>query len=104
MKEVGAVVGNSSSGLVEVPSFGIPTLNIGDRQKGRLAAESVLNCDTDCESILAGLARVLSPEFIENASKSQNPYDKEGTAKSIFDVISTYPLKELDQKRFYDIQ
>ena len=104
MKEVGAVVGNSSSGLVEVPSFGIPTLNIGDRQKGRLAAESVLNCDTDCESILAGLARVLSPEFIENASKSQNPYDKEGTAKSIFDVISTYPLKELNQKHFYDIQ
>ncbi len=104
MKEVGAVVGNSSSGLVEVPSFGIPTLNIGDRQKGRLAAESVLNCDTDCESILAGLARVLSPEFIEIASKSQNPYDKEGTAKSIFDVISTYPLKELNQKHFYDIQ
>lgn len=104
MKEVGAVVGNSSSGLVEVPSFGIPTLNIGDRQKGRLAAESVLNCDTDCESILAGLARVLSPEFIEVASKSQNPYDKEGTAKSIFDVISTYPLKELNQKHFYDIQ
>lgn len=104
MKEVGAVVGNSSSGLVEVPSFGIPTLNIGDRQKGRLAAESVLNCDTDCESILAGLARVLSPEFIEVASKSQNPYDKEGTAKSIFDVISTYPLKELNQKHFYDIR
>lgn len=104
MKEVGAVVGNSSSGLVEVPSFGIPTLNIGDRQKGRLAAESVLNCDTDCESILAGLVRVLSPEFIEVASKSQNPYDKEGTAESIFDVISTYPLKELNQKHFYDIR
>lgn len=104
MKEVGAVVGNSSSGLVEVPSFGIPTLNIGDRQKGRLSAASVLNCDTDCESILAGLARVLSPEFIEVASKSQNPYDKEGTAKSIFEVISTYPLKELNQKHFYDIR
>ena len=104
MKEVGAVVGNSSSGLVEVPSFGIPTLNIGDRQKGRLAAESVLNCDTDCESILAGLARVLSPVFIEVASKSQNPYDKEGTAKSIFDVISTYPLEELNQKHFFDIR
>lgn len=103
MKEVGAVVGNSSSGLVEVPSFGIPTLNIGDRQKGRLAANSVLNCDTDCRSILAGLDCVLSPDFIEIASKTQNPYDKEGTAKAIFDVISTYPLNQLNQKHFYDI-
>lgn len=104
MKEVGAVVGNSSSGLVEVPSFGIPTLNIGDRQKGRLAAESVLNCDTDCESILVGFDRVLSPEFMKVAAKALNPYDKEGTAKSIFDVISTYPLEVLNQKHFYDIK
>lgn len=104
MKEVGAVVGNSSSGLVEVPSFGIPTLNIGDRQKGRLAADSVLNCDTDCESILTGLDRVLSPEFMGIASRTQNPYDKEGTAQAIFDVISTYPLFQLNQKIFYDIK
>jgi UDP-N-acetylglucosamine 2-epimerase (non-hydrolysing)/GDP/UDP-N,N'-diacetylbacillosamine 2-epimerase (hydrolysing) len=104
MKEVGAVVGNSSSGLVEVPSFGIPTLNIGDRQKGRLAADSVLNCNADSESILAGLDRVLSPDFIGIASKTQNPYDKEGTAQAIFDVISTYPLFQLNQKIFYDIK
>jgi len=104
MKEVGAVVGNSSSGLVEVPSFCIPTLNIGDRQKGRLAAESVLNCDTDCESILAGLDSVLSPEFSDTASHVLNPYDKEGTAQNIFDVISTYPLEELNQKHFFDIR
>jgi len=104
MKEVGAVVGNSSSGLVEVPSFCIPTLNIGDRQKGRMAAESVLNCDTDCESILAGLDSVLSPEFSDTASHVLNPYDKEGTAQNIFDVISTYPLEELNQKHFFDIR
>lgn len=103
MKEVGAVVGNSSSGLVEVPSFGIPTLNIGDRQKGRLAADSVLNCETDTQSILTGLDRVLSPQFIETASKTQNPYEKENTAQAIFDVISTYPLDQLNQKHFYDI-
>ena len=103
MKEVGAVVGNSSSGLVEVPSFGIPTLNIGDRQKGRLTADSVLNCDTDCASVLTGLDQILSPEFIDIASKAQNPYDKEGTAQAIFDVISTFPLEQLNQKHFYDI-
>lgn len=103
MKEVCAVVGNSSSGLVEVPSFGIPTLNIGDRQKGRLAAESVLNCETDCASILAGLDRVLSLEFLQIASHAHNPYDKEGTAQAIFDVISKYPLENLNQKHFYDL-
>lgn len=104
MKEVGAVVGNSSSGLVEVPSFGIPTLNIGDRQKGRLAAESVLNCETDCASILAGLDCVLSPEFLQIASHAHNPYDKEGTAQAIFEVISTCPIEQMKQKHFYDIR
>lgn len=103
MKEVGAVVGNSSSGLVEVPSFGIPTLNIGDRQKGRLAAESVFNCETDSASILAGLNRVLSPDFSKIASSAHNPYDKEGTAQAIYDVISKFPLDSLNQKHFYDI-
>ena len=103
MKYVGAVVGNSSSGLVEVPSFGIPTLNIGDRQKGRLAAESVVNCETDKAAVLVGLKKVLSPEFQEYAKNVQNPYEKANTAEEIFKIISTYPLNELNQKHFYDI-
>lgn len=103
MKHVGAVVGNSSSGLVEVPSFGIPTLNIGDRQKGRIAADSVLNCETDKDSILRGLDTILSPAFRQKAAATHNPYDKEGTVQAIFDVISTYPLEHLQQKHFYDL-
>ena len=103
MKYVGAVVGNSSSGLVEVPSFGIPTLNIGDRQKGRIAADSVYHCDTDKASILQGLDTIMSPSFKQKAAATHNPYDKEGTAQAIFDVISTYPLEQLKQKHFYDI-
>lgn len=103
MRQVAAVVGNSSSGLVEVPSFGIPTLNIGDRQKGRLAADSVYNCKTDKVSILNGLNTIMSSEFRKNAAKSHNPYDKEGTAQSIFDIISTYDIEKLNQKHFYDI-
>lgn len=104
MKYVGAVVGNSSSGIVEVPSFGIPTLNIGDRQKGRLAAESVYNCNTDKASILKGLDVVMSSEFKKKASEAHNPYDKQGTAQAIFDVICTYPVDQLNQKHFYDLQ
>lgn len=103
MKQVAAVVGNSSSGLMEVPSFGKPTLDIGDRQKGRMAADSVLHCNPDKESILSGLNTVLSPSFQEKAARTKNPYEREGSAKAVFDVISTYPLTELNQKQFYDI-
>lgn len=104
MQQMAAVVGNSSSGLVEVPSFGIPTLNIGDRQKGRMAADSVYNCETDKQSVLKGLDVVLSDEFKQIAAATHNPYEKEGTAQAIFNVISTYPLEGLNQKHFYDIQ
>ena len=103
MKYCIAVVGNSSSGILETPSFHIPTLNIGSRQGGRIAAESVYNCATDKESISAGLDYILSPEFRAIASKAKNPYEKEGTAQAIFDVISTYPLEGIIQKKFYDL-
>lgn len=103
MRQVAAVVGNSSSGLVEVPSFGIPTLNIGDRQKGRIFAESVVNCKTDKESILEGLEKVMSKHFREYASTVHNPYEGKNTTEEIFKIISTYPLEQLKQKRFYDI-
>ena len=103
MKYAGAVVGNSSSGLLEVPSFGIPTLNIGDRQKGRMAADSVYNCETDKKSILKGLDVIMSPAFKKKAVDTHNPYEKANTAEEIFKVISTYPLEELKQKHFYDL-
>lgn len=103
MKYAGAVVGNSSSGLLEVPSFGIPTLNIGDRQKGRMAADSVYNCETDKDSILKGLDVIMSPAFKMKAAETHNPYEKDNTSEEIFKVISTYPLEELKQKHFYDL-
>lgn len=103
MRQVAAVVGNSSSGIVEVPSFGIPTLNIGDRQKGRLHADSVIDCPTDKDSILKGLDTVLSDSFKKKAQQTINPYEKPGTAKIMFDVISTFPLGQLGQKHFYDL-
>lgn len=103
MKQVAAVVGNSSSGIVEVPSFGIPTLDIGDRQKGRIAAESVYHCAPDKDSVLAGLGIVLSNAFRERARGVSNPYEKSNTTKEIFDVLRSYPLELLSQKHFYDI-
>lgn len=104
MHYAAAVAGNSSSGIIESPSAGIPTLNIGDRQKGRTHAVSVVDCADDTASIVKGLRKVLSPEFRAVAAECDNPYDKPGTALAIFDIISTYPLDSLAQKTFFDIE
>lgn len=103
LRYVAAVAGNSSSGLLEVPSAHIPTLNIGERQKGRMHGESVFDCGSDTNSIIAGLNTVLSDEFREIAYKAVNPYEKKDTAQSVFDIISTYPLDKLHQKSFFNL-
>jgi UDP-hydrolysing UDP-N-acetyl-D-glucosamine 2-epimerase len=101
MQYAAAVIGNSSSGLVEAPSFGIPTLNIGDRQKGREMSSSVVNCSVDKQSILKGLDNIFNDYVIERAKKIQNPYEKNDTAQTIFNVIKTHPLDNILQKQFY---
>ena len=95
-----AAVGNSSSGIIEVPSFGIPTLNIGDRQRGRLAAESVVNCGTGKDDILAGLEKVLNAEMKE----IHNPYEGKNTTTDILQVLKNYPLEGIIQKTFYNLK
>jgi len=101
---VAAVVGNSSSGLVEVPSAHVPTLNIGDRQKGRTRGQSVLDCVSDTASIVEGMKAILSDEFKQKAKAAANPYEKEGTAENIFKVISNAELETLIHKSFYDLK
>lgn len=103
LQYVVAVVGNSSSGILEVPSAHIPTLNIGDRQKGRVHGNTVHDCASDEESIIQGLTKVLSLQFREIAYNGINPYEKENTAESVFNVISTCPLDLLKQKSFYNL-
>ncbi|WP_456086985.1 UDP-N-acetylglucosamine 2-epimerase [Parabacteroides sp.] len=103
LKYVSAAIGNSSSGILEVPSFGIPTLDIGDRQKGRLAAKSVVHCGTSTEEIEQGF-RLIFSEAIQSASKLRsNPYEKEGTTDMIVSQLKTYPLENLIQKSFYNL-
>ena len=94
-----AVIGNSSSGIIEVPSFGIPTLDIGDRQKGRISAESVFHCGYSTEEIIRALDQVLT----FGHKNVENPYSKKDTCKAILKVLKTYPLNNLIQKHFYDI-
>ncbi len=103
LKYVNAVVGNSSSGIIEVPSFGIPTLNLGDRQKGRIAAKSVFNYGTSKDDIREGLRRILSVEAKINAQSCSNPYEGINTTGEILKVIKTYPLDSIIQKSFYNL-
>ncbi len=101
---VAAVVGNSSSGIVEVPSMGIPTLNIGIRQQGRLAAESVVNCGVDEQQIADGLHKVLSPEWREHCRQVANPYEQPDTLQKIVDAVCNTPLNDIITKPFYDLK
>ena len=96
-------MGNSSSGIIEVPSFGIPTLNIGDRQKGRVAALSVYNYGTSKEEIREGLQVVLSLQAKIKAQHCKNPYEGKDTTNDILKVIKTYPLENIIHKSFYNI-
>lgn len=98
---VSAVVGNSSSGIIEVPSFGIPSLNIGDRQKGRIAAESVFNCGVDKKSIAEGLCKIFSQDFKQK--QIRNPYEGQDTTANILKVLKSCSLDNLIQKSFYNL-
>ena len=98
--QVDAVVGNSSSGLYEVPSFKKPTVNIGDRQKGRLMASSVINCRPKA----ADIGRALRKAFTKDCSDAVNPYGKGDSAQRIVAKLITIPdYKKLLKKRFFDL-
>lgn len=103
LKYVTAAVGNSSSGIIEVPSFGKPTLDVGDRQKGRIAATSVFHCPATRNGIMSGLEKVLSKEIVYAAKSVVNPYDGGESAESIVKVLKSFPLEKLTQKTFHNM-
>jgi GDP/UDP-N,N'-diacetylbacillosamine 2-epimerase (hydrolysing) len=103
MKHVDAVVGNSSSGIIEAPTFKVPTVNIGDRQKGRVQARSIVNCSPTKNAIIQALKKALSLEFRQNIQDMTNPYEKEDTAKNIKKTTKKVDLSSILKKEFYDI-
>lgn len=103
IRHVDGVVGNSSSGLLEVPSFGKGTINIGDRQRGRLKAESVIDCDPDHKSITAALQILYSQSFAETLKSVRNPYGTGGASEKIVRILHDYPLDSILKKTFYDL-
>lgn len=98
-----AVVGNSSSGILEVPSLKTATINIGDRQKGRIQAESIINTGVVEIAILKAFDRIKSEEFRAAVKDSVNPYGDGKTTEKIMDTLRLVDLKELRTKKFYDL-
>lgn len=105
LKYCDCVIGNSSSGIIEVPSFKKPTINIGDRQKGRLRAKSVIDCSNTTEDILKAMKLAYSDEFLSNIKDVVNPYGAGNTSCKIYEVIKDYLFfREINLKKiFYDI-
>ena len=100
---VDAVVGNSSSGLLEAPSFKIGTINIGDRQRGRLKAASVIDSSPNQKDIHESLIRLYSSEFKHQLTAVTNPYGEGGAVEKIVHILKDVELNNLLKKSFYDI-
>jgi GDP/UDP-N,N'-diacetylbacillosamine 2-epimerase (hydrolysing) len=103
LAQVDAVVGNSSSGLAEAPSFCIGTINIGDRQKGRLQATSIIDCEPSRQSIFSALERVYSPTFQQALKAASNPYGSGGASEKVAKILADYPLDNIQKKQFYNL-
>ena len=99
-----AVIGNSSSGLIEVPSFGVPTVNVGHRQDGRVLADSVVCCGNDRDEIERAVRAALEPSFRARCKACVNPYAKSGTADAIVRCLMQADLCALRKKPFYDLE
>ena len=103
LKYVDIVVGNSSSGLAEVPSFQIPTINIGDRQKGRLKSESVIDCEPTQVQISSAIKRAISLDFKNSCKVVKNPYGEGGASEIIIQKLEELDFTNLLKKEFFDI-
>ena len=102
--QVDAVVGNSSSGLHEVPTFKKATINIGDRQKGRIQSKSVINCKPISSNIQKAIEDSYTLEFKKHLRTAKNPYGDGGAAERIAKTISNVDLSSLIHKEFYDLK
>lgn len=103
LQYVDAVIGNSSSGIVEAPSFKLATINIGNRQRGRVRANSVIDISADTEQLLLAINTVYSPEFKSILNSTLNPYGQGNSSRHVVEILKYTNLESLKTKPFYDI-
>jgi UDP-N-acetylglucosamine 2-epimerase (non-hydrolysing) len=99
-----AVVGNSSSGIVEAPSFKLATINIGNRQKGRVRANSTIDVSVNKADLTSALAEVYTPEFMASLKHIVNPYGRGNSSEKVVQTLKTVELSSLKTKQFYDVK
>ncbi|MBZ0156712.1 MAG: UDP-N-acetylglucosamine 2-epimerase [Alphaproteobacteria bacterium] len=103
IRHVDIVIGNSSSGLIEAPALKKPTINLGDRQKGRLKADSVIDCYENAEAIIAAIQKALSMDFMLSISTVVSPYGEGNASVRIKNYLKSVDLKDVLQKKFFDM-
>jgi UDP-hydrolysing UDP-N-acetyl-D-glucosamine 2-epimerase len=104
LKSCSICIGNSSSGIIEAPALQTPTVNIGIRQKGRIMAESIINCDDNKDDIIAAINCALSNDFKNTYKNKVPPYGNGGASTKIKDVLKNCDLSKLLIKKFYDVE
>jgi GDP/UDP-N,N'-diacetylbacillosamine 2-epimerase (hydrolysing) len=104
MKLCEAVIGNSSSGIIEAPALNVPAINIGDRQKGRIRAKSVIDCNPSKNSILKALEMTSKEKFQSNLKHLNIPFEMPDTSKTIKKILEIVDLEDILKKKFYDIE
>jgi GDP/UDP-N,N'-diacetylbacillosamine 2-epimerase (hydrolysing) len=104
LKYIDGVIGNSSSGLIEAPSFRIGTINIGDRQKGRIKAESVIDCDAERGSVKEAIDKMYSDKFQSLLAEVKNPYGDGEASGKIISILEKADFKYILKKKFYDLE
>ena len=105
LKQVDLVLGNSSSGISETPTFKIPTINIGDRQKGRLFAKNIIQSNGSYYDIKKKIYKSLSKNFLDSIKNTLNPYGKGGAHKKIFKLLCEINFsRNVIKKKFYDLK
>ena len=100
---IDGLVGNSSSGICEAPTFNIGTVNIGERQKGRLRCKSIVDVDEETKNIEKAIELILSEEFKNQIKDVINPYQNNNTAKNILNILTDLNLSNITKKKFFDI-
>ena len=101
---VDGIIGNSSSGLIEIPTLKKGSINIGDRQKGRIKSSSVIDCKIDSKNISSAIKKIYTGKFINTLKNVKNPYKKNNTSNNIFKIIKNYNLYNINKKNFYNIK
>lgn len=101
LKKSKFMIGNSSSGIIEAPNFKVPTINIGDRQKGRILSKSIINCKNNKQDIIKSIKKAISSNFKKKIRNVKSPYGNGHAAKNIVTLLNKININKIERKKFY---